>query len=450
MVMKKSIPLVLFLYSVVLSAQTEAPPSDNSPYSRFGLGDLLNQNFSANAAMGNLSATFQDPYNLNVANPAASCNLISTAYEIGLNAKFTTLTDKVSSAKARNGNIGYLALGFPLKNQVNEIFDKRKKSDYRYGMHLGLVPFTNVAYNTQLEKITDPIGKQTYAYKGTGSIYKLYWGNSIGYKNFSAGLNIGSVFGKVKSERDISFTDLLNNYNTAATSKIIYRGFIWNLGVQYAYDFKRKNPTTGKIEPSGEKIIFGMYGNSATAFNSTSDLFFVRSNYKYSGGVLDTLFKERSNGVKGKGTLPSELSIGITYQKSTKLRIGVNYTTNAWSKYKNEAQTEVLANTYRFGAGLEYVPDASSYNKYFNRVRYRFGVNLWSDPRVVKTEQLKGKSISVGFGFPLVMPRQQVSFVNVTLEGGTLGTTVLAQSYFKTTLGFTLNDNSWFYKRRYN
>ena len=60
MVMKKSILLVLFLYSVALSAQTEAPPSDNSPYSRFGLGDLINQNFATNAAMGNLSASFQE------------------------------------------------------------------------------------------------------------------------------------------------------------------------------------------------------------------------------------------------------------------------------------------------------------------------------------------------------------------------------------------------------
>ena len=447
--MKKSILLFLFLYSVALSAQTEAPPSDNSPYSRFGLGDLINQNFATNAAMGNLSASFQDPYNLNVSNPAASCNLISTAYEVGLNARFSTLTDKVSSAKARNGGIGYLALGFPLKNQVNELFDKRKKSDYRYGMHIGLIPFSNVGYNTKVEKLlVDPLGKQTYNYQGVGSTYKLYWGNSIGYKGFSAGLNLGYLFGKVKSTREILFSDLVNNYSTTATSKIIYRGFIWNLGVQYAYDFLKKNGATGKIEPSGEKIIVGIYGNTPTNFNTTSDLFFVRKNFTYNNA--DTVFQDRSNAVKRKGTLPTELSIGVTYQKNTKLRLGINYTLNAWSKYKNEAQTEVLANSYRLGAGLEYTPDPTSYNKYFNRVRYRFGVNLWTDPRVVKTEQLKGKSVSVGFGFPLVMPRQQVSFVNVTLEGGTLGTTVLNQSYFKTTLGFTLNDNSWFYKRRYN
>ena len=448
--MKKSILLVLFLYSVALFAQTEATPSDNSPYSRFGLGDLINQNFSANAAMGNLSASFQDPYNLNITNPAASCNLISTAYEIGLNAKFTTLTDKVTSTKARNGSIGYLALGFPLKNQINELFDKRKKSDYRHGMHIGLVPFSNVGYNTKVEKLTDPIGRQTYNYQGVGSTYKLYWGNSIGYKGLSAGLNLGYLFGKVKSTREILFSDLVNNYSTTATSKIIYRGFVWNLGAQYAYDFLKKNAATGKIEPSGEKIIVGLHGSTPTNFNTTSDLFFVRKNFQYTDGVLDTIFRDRSDAVKGKGRLPAELSIGVTYQKSTKLRVGINYTINAWNQYRNEAQSEVLANTYRLGAGLEYTPDPTSYNKYFNRVRYRLGVNLWTDPRVVKTEQLKGKSVSVGFGFPLVMPRQQVSFVNVTVEGGTLGTSLLEQSYIKTTLGFTLNDNSWFYKRRYN
>jgi hypothetical protein len=450
MVMKKSILLVLFLYSVAVSAQTEAPPSDNSPYSRFGLGDFLNQNFATNAAMGNLSASFQDPYNLNVSNPAASCNLISTAYEIGLNAKFSTLKDKVSSVNTRNGGIGYLALGFPLKNQVNEIFDKRKKSDYRYGMDIGLVPFTNVGYNTEVTKINDITGKQTYNYKGTGSTYKLYWGSSMGYKNWSFGLNLGYLVGRIRSERAILFDDLSNNYSTSAAGKIIYRGFLWNLGAQYAYDFKKKNTMTGKIEASGEKIIVGIYGNTPTRFNTTSDLFFVRQNFKYNSGVLDTVFQDRSNGVKGKGTLPAEISVGITYQKSTKLRMGINYTTSTWSKYTNDAQKETLANTYRLGAGLEYTPDPNSYNKYFNRVRYRLGVNLWTDPRVIKTEQLKGQSVSIGFGLPLVMPRQQVSFVNLTLEAGKLGTSFLEQSYFKTTLGFTLNDNSWFYKRRYN
>jgi hypothetical protein len=450
--MKKSIFLLFIFFNLVANAQTNTPPSDNSPYSRFGLGDFVNQNLANSAAKGNLSASFQDPNHLNLLNPAASSSLVTASYEIGINARFTTMADKVSSAKARNGGISYLALGFPLRNQVNELFDTRKKASYKLGMNFGLLPYTNVGYNILTTKTVENVGKTTYKYEGTGGLYKFYWGNSISYKDFSFGLNLGYLFGKINSNRLIQFDDLQNNYELQVTNKGVYRGFLWNLGAQYAYNFKKKG-SNGKMEASGDKLIFGVYGNPSSSFTVNNDNLYIRENSKYffNGAISrDSLLKDQVAIKDAKGTLPSELSLGVTYQKGTKFKVGVNYSTAAWSKYKNASKVETLSDTYRFGAGLEFTPDAASYNKYFNRVRYRMGVNVWNDPRNFKGTQLEGKSISVGFGFPLVMPRQQVSFVNLSLEAGSLGSEVLSQNYFKTTLGFTLNDNSWFYKRKYN
>ena len=54
-------------------------------------------------------------------------------------------------------------------------------------------------------------------------------------------------------------------------------------------------------------------------------------------------------------------------------------------------------------------------------------------------------------GLPITLPRQQVSFVNLGFEfGQNGGNTTLTETYGRVTLGFTLNDNSWFYKRKFN
>ncbi len=446
----------LLFTSALLFGQVEAPPLDNSPYSRLGLGDLNNQNFAVPASMGNLSASFQDAYHLNLLNPAASASLKSTSYELGLTYRRTTMTDnKSNSATANNGNVGYLAIGFPLRNQVNELLDKRKKSDISHGMTFGLVPYSSVGYNIKVVRKINVVDTVNYNYKGTGGTYKLYWGNSLAYKNWSFGVNLGYLFGRIKSDRSITFPKLTDNYDDNFTSTTVYRGVLWSLGTQYTYEFKKKNDK-GKIENSGDKLIFGIFGNSGNSFNTVTDATYARYNRAYvisqvTGQTsIDTLLKDRSSQVKAKGSLPSELSLGLTYQKGTKLRIGANYSLANWSNYTNPAKVETLKNASTFGIGLEYTPEANSYNKYSRRIRYRFGVNSWNDPRSVNGEQLSGKNVTIGFGLPLIIPRQQVSFVNIGFEVGQFGASALQQNYFKTTLGFTFNDNSWFYKRRFN
>jgi len=110
-----------------------------------------------------------------------------------------------------------------------------------------------------------------------------------------------------------------------------------------------------------------------------------------------------------------------------------------------------LEDTRRLAFGMEYIPDLFSYNNYWQRVRYRFGGYYRTDPRTVNGSQITDVGVTLGFGFPVILPRQQTSFINLALEGGSLGTTsALSELYIRMTLGFTLNDNSWFFKRKIN
>jgi hypothetical protein len=58
--------------------------------------------------------------------------------------------------------------------------------------------------------------------------------------------------------------------------------------------------------------------------------------------------------------------------------------------------------------------------------------------------------VTLGIGLPVILPRQQTSFVNLALEIGKIGAdSPIEETYVRFTAGFTLNDNTWFYKRRF-
>ena len=125
----------------MLSAQgnSEIQPKRNAPYSGFGLGDPLDQFFVASGGMGGLSATFQDAFHLNLRNPASLAYLQATAFEVGFNAKYSILDGGDEKARSWGGNLAYLALGFPLKNPINEALD-RQRSKLGWGMAFSLQP----------------------------------------------------------------------------------------------------------------------------------------------------------------------------------------------------------------------------------------------------------------------------------------------------------------------
>ena len=100
--------------------------------------------------------------------------------------------------------------------------------------------------------------------------------------------------------------------------------------------------------------------------------------------------------------------------------------------------------------GAEYIPDIISYNNYFKRIRYRIGGFYGTDPRS-SGEQLTGYGITFGMGLPIILPQQQKSFLNIALEAGQQGSQAyLRETYLRATIGFTLNDDSWFFKRKFN
>ncbi len=176
------VSLAMFL-SISVFSQSDLKVKDISPYSKTGLGDLLNQNFANSIGMGGLSATFHGPLELNMLNPASLGFLEATAFEFGFNAKYANLKSDEASLEVWSGDLNYLSLGFALKNKLNQLLDK-KESPYNYGMQLSLLPYSKVNYAVRIENELSNGVISENLFTGEGGTYRFMWGNGFRYKDF--------------------------------------------------------------------------------------------------------------------------------------------------------------------------------------------------------------------------------------------------------------------------
>ena len=239
--------LKLAFYFLLLSGAVMAQPKQNSPYSRYGLGDPVNQFFAAQAGFGGQTAAYHDPFHLNLANPASYAFLRATTLEGGMFAKRSGYKSASSSQNNWSGNLAYLALGFPLRSPINEVLDK-KKSPWQFGMGIALTPNSLVGYNVETRDTLPNLGDLQSAFEGNGGTYRFTWSGAAKYKNTALGLNLGWIFGKNTYENTTYFIDSFPTYVNTSRDDIRLHGLLWSLGVQH--DFVLKYSENDKTLPT--------------------------------------------------------------------------------------------------------------------------------------------------------------------------------------------------------
>ncbi|MFK7809024.1 MAG: hypothetical protein AB8F74_14570 [Saprospiraceae bacterium] len=455
---------------VMLANQAYAQPKINSPYSRVGIGDLSNQNFAALNGMGNLSASFNDFAHANYRNPASLSFLRTTAFELGVNARYGELELGDNKAEVWSGNLSYLSLAFPVRNIGSRLLD-RDKSPIFWGMGFNLQPYSNVGYEVQTITPNANLNQDTVLVSnvGNGGTYQLQWSNGVHYKwsnnndttthKLAFGASLGYLFGSIEKRQAVDFINLENYYFNTIEDNSSLRGFLWNFGVQYEYAFPNKGKSLRIADRS--KLTIGAYGHSGTSMNIETDRFTRRQSFAYGGISSDTIAGGTFTDSLFSGRLPAEFGVGVMYRfrrnKAT-WKVGGDFSTANWSKYYNESTDEEegdLENSFTIAVGAEFIPNGyQSLNNYFETVRYRFGVFYERDPRgganVGINDSLTRRGITLGLGFPIIL-KNETSFVNLAFELGRFDATdSIRDSYAKMTIGFTFNDSNWFYKRKFN
>mgnify|MGYP003524900181 FL=1 len=160
---------IFFLFLVVLLIKNSASAQENSPYSRYGLGDVVPGQNIVNRAMGGASAAYYDPVTVNFINPASYARLKYTTFDVGLD--YTGRTLKASNP-VRTLSSGYLIpsyvqVGFPLSKKNN------------WGMNIGLRPLTRINYELQQTNRLPGIDSVRTSFSGQGGSYQAYLGTGI-------------------------------------------------------------------------------------------------------------------------------------------------------------------------------------------------------------------------------------------------------------------------------
>lgn len=432
---------------MLVCLSVSAQRNGNSPYSRFGIGDINDNSFMHLRHMGGISSSFVDPYHMNTGNPASFAFLSATAFDIGLRAKKSTLTDdNGNEAAIWSGNLDYLSLGFPLQNDLNQLLDREIKP-YRFGTGFTLAPVSTVTYNiTSTDE--DPVnGTILRNYNGSGGTSKFMWSIGGKYKDWAIGTNLGYLFGNITYERNVVFQDLEWAYNDVFTNRYFMDGFTYDVGLLYTKTINKKAMEAKSGTPA-KRVSVGLTYSGPTNFSTDSDLSVV--------GVqsgTNTVKNLQDTTIMGAGRIPASVGFGATYYGAERWIIGIDIKQSYWDNYFNEATgeaKETLRSTTSMSLGGYFRPNYKSFTSYWKRVYYRYGAYTRTEPTVVQGTQVSSFGASFGLGLPFVFQRK-ISHANLGIEFGKRGgNTLIAETFWRFTLGFTFNDDEWFLKRKYN
>ncbi len=431
---------------VLLLAATQAFSQGgvNSPFSRFGIGDLNSENPMHIRQMGGIGSSFLDPSQLNFFNPASLSFLQSTGFDIGLDFKNSRITEGDNTSNQWSGNLGYMALGFPLRNPINALFT-REDYKFNWGMGFAILPNSTVSYNITRRDSTGVDQVFDRNFLGSGGSYKAVWANAIKYGDFSLGANVGWLFGKISYDRNVDFISEIAAFDNRFSTSYTMRGFYSKFGLIYLGVLNKKEISDDIGREAPKTVSVGLTYKPALGFDTKAQINDINSIFFTGfGEISDTL--RSAQDVIGSGQLPSELSFGMTYTHGYKYAIGFDVLRTFWSNYRNDASPEVLNNTTRYAIGGYYKPNYNNINSILARSSFRFGLYLEQDPRIINNEKINTYGVTLGLGLPLAWQRK-FSNVNIGVDMGKRSVSgVLSENFAKVTFGFTFNEGDWFRK----
>ena len=417
--------LLLLYFTQMASVQGQI--EINSPYTRFGLGNLVENGMDPRiTAMGGLYYGLRANNLINTANPASytAFDSVSFIFDGGIFGMVTKLQAKGQSDQGDYISLSHLMFGFPVTRWWRTSF--------------GILPFSYVGYDIYSIEEVEGMTTVQNVYRGSGGLNQLYWGNGflIG-KKLSVGFNLKYMFGSITRSRGISFPDSIEMKNTYVKGSIRPSDIYGEIGIQY----KTKLPKDLFM------VIGGVFGPQVE-INSNA----TRIATTYFGNIYSTQFSydtiEVSLNEKGSFTLPIRTGTGVSIGKEGKWMAGADFLWQNWEKYTYYGNSDSLANRWNIAVGGEYIPNARGPGSYFQKVAYRAGFHYGKTPLNLKENHISEFGISFGIGLPLKKSKSTVNLSAVIGKRGTIQYGLIQENFIKFTVGVNVFEN-WFFKSKY-
>jgi hypothetical protein len=384
-------------------------------------------------ALGGTAFGIRSSSYVNHSNPASYTSLDTTSFvfEGGFYTQSTTLKTTTASQKNSYSSIGTVLFGFPITRRIKASF--------------GLMPYTNVGFKIAEQKTLQifPDSSTTVSniYDGTGGLNKVYLG--FGYaisRNLSVGVNADFLFGTISRNSTSNFLMLPNASSYRQTTSIKVNDFNFNFGLQYVTNIKKDLHLT-----------LGLVYTPAMNIRASSDTIANMVSPADPTTIIFPISQSTTN--DGKIGMPKSIGGGFSLERDDKWLIAADVYWQNWEKLSMFGKNAAMKNSLRASLGLQITPNATDYNNYFRRVKYRFGVAYTNTYLQLNGRQLNDVGLSFGAGFPIRKSQTDMSkgILNVTFEIGKRGTTdlnLIKEDYVRFTLGMSIYD-FWFRKQKY-
>lgn len=405
----------------IMATIAMAQTSSNSPYTRYGFGELSDQHFGNSKAMGGIAYGLRNGLQVNAANPASytAVDSLTFIFDAGLSLQNTNFKENGVSTNAKNSSFDYIAMQFRLRKGI--------------GMALGFLPYSTVGYDmTQVKSINkDEYGNDIesyHNYKGEGGLQQVFAG--LGFKvfnNLSVGTNFSYLYGDITYATMTSFSNT-NAFSSVRSQHISVSSYKLDLGAQYTQKFGEKHVVNlGATYSYGHEMNSEGYNYTET-YDSNSTL------QTHSGDTISNAF-----------SLPHTYGVGMTYVYDKKLTIGMDYTLQKWSECKYFNKEGQYSDRTKVSLGAEYIPNLDG-RKYMDFVRYRMGFH-YAEPyaKVNGKEGAREYGVSMGVGLPLFRSRSLLNISGQYVKVSPKVKGMLEENCLRLNIGLTFNE-AWFMK----
>ncbi len=422
--MKDSFLKRMFLCLMLCGAFVAAPEAlaqnnTNSPYSRYGYGELAQEGSGNTRAMGGVAYGLRAKNQVNYLNPASytSIDSLTFVFEGGYQAQNTNFVQEGVKRNARNSGLDYFAMQF------------------RFGkwsaMSIGLTPISNVGYGLY-QGFTDPVSDDNnYAVTNTGEggLHQAYVGLAFKLtKNLSIGANGAYVWGDVNHKLVQQY---VNNPDALAFERQEYtsvKSYTLDFGLQYSKRISRKGEITlGAVFSPGHNL-----GN-----HSRINEYLGNESIGYTKYERDTLLTTG---------LPTKFGVGLAYVYDNRLTIAADYSLEKWSKaYVLGSKGTQVADRQRVSLGAEY--QINPYGNFLEKIKFRAGVYASTPYYLVNGERaLKEYGATVGICMPLGSTNSLVHISGQYARSGACSSALITENTLRVNIGITFNER-WFFKR---
>ena len=413
------------LLLTMVTGMAIAQNNTNSPYTRYGYGDLSDQSFGNSKAMGGIAFGLRDGAQINPLNPASytAIDSLTFIFEGGVSLQNMNISGGGVKLNAKNSSFDYLAMQFRLHPKI--------------AMSIGLLPFSNVGYSvSESNEATETSPYSTKSLTGEGGLHQLYVGAGVKVlKNLSVGVNASYFWGDITR----SLTQLYPN-NASANSYIRQNAvsvsdYKLDFGLQYTQEFNKKHSATiGAVYSPKHKL---------------------NNDYTVTTQASSTVSQDWDATLE----VPNTFGVGFTYNYDKRLTVGLDYSLQQWSKTKfgvntsDDAVREDFDETYTYcdrhkiSVGAEYIPNLIG-RSYLSHIKYRLGA-YYTTPyyKIGGKDAAREYGVTAGFGLPVPRSRSILSISGQFVRVSGQESTFVNENIFRVSIGLTFNER-WFFKRR--